>query len=391
LDRKYLLSSGLLEISYDTGAKVVLEGPAIYQVKSKNSGLLSVGKLTGRVEALTARGFSVHTPTAVITDLGTEFGVEVDNKGITSSHVFRGRVRVQSLSDKGTPDGDGQVLRENESVRVDVTNSDRKIAAVPAIGPADFMRAIPKSTIRMLDLVDVVAGGNGYSGRRGQGVNPRTGQVADVPRFEDLLGDIGDGKYHRVKSLPFVDGVFIPDGHSGPVQTDSNGHTFEFPATSNRTGGYVWAGGPIPASPDEPNGIPSKLGDVDYALSGHGLLWMHANKGITFDLDAIRRANPRDKLVRFRAVAGTTATGGYLADLWVLVDGKFRFRRCQINASSGVYSIAIPLSGNDRFLTLATTDGGDGISADWTIFGDPRLEFATRGASVATPPGKEAP
>ena len=52
--------------------------------------------------------------------------------------------------------------------------------------------------------------------------------------------------------------------------------------------------------------IPTELGGIDYASSGHGLLFMPANKGITFDLEAIRRANPGYKLLRFRAVAGNT-------------------------------------------------------------------------------------
>ena len=34
LGRRYALASGLMEISYDTGAKVILQGPCIYQVES---------------------------------------------------------------------------------------------------------------------------------------------------------------------------------------------------------------------------------------------------------------------------------------------------------------------------------------------------------------------
>ena len=41
--------------------------------------------------------FTVRTPTAVVTDLGTEFGVEVAVNGDTASHVFQGSVVVQSL------------------------------------------------------------------------------------------------------------------------------------------------------------------------------------------------------------------------------------------------------------------------------------------------------
>ena len=48
--RKFALSSGLLEITYDTGAKVALQGPATYQVESANGGFLPVGKLLGKVD-----------------------------------------------------------------------------------------------------------------------------------------------------------------------------------------------------------------------------------------------------------------------------------------------------------------------------------------------------
>jgi hypothetical protein len=111
-------------------------------------------------------------------------------------------------------------------------------------------------------------------------------------------------------------------------------------------------------------------------------LFLHSNKGITFDLDAIRRANSRRTLLRFRAVAGNLETASAsgssnLADAWVLVDGKMRFRRCEINAFNGAFPVVIPLKAADRFLTLVATDAGDGIETDWIVFGDPRLEFVS--------------
>ena len=39
-----------MEITYDTGAKVILQGPVTYEVESPNGGYLSVGKLTGKLE-----------------------------------------------------------------------------------------------------------------------------------------------------------------------------------------------------------------------------------------------------------------------------------------------------------------------------------------------------
>ena len=56
------VSSGLLEITYDTGARVILQGPVHYEVNAKNGGFLSRGKLTGKVESAAAKGFDVLTP-----------------------------------------------------------------------------------------------------------------------------------------------------------------------------------------------------------------------------------------------------------------------------------------------------------------------------------------
>jgi hypothetical protein len=124
------------------------------------------------------------------------------------------------------------------------------------------------------------------------------------------------------------------------------------------------------------------LDGVDYATPGHGALWLHANRGITFDLEAIRHANPGYKLARFRATAGCAAAaadqaGAALADIWVFVDGQPRFQRRRIGRGNGVFSVAFLIGRTDRFLTLAATDGGDGCAWDWIVFGDPRLEVAS--------------
>jgi hypothetical protein len=111
-------------------------------------------------------------------------------------------------------------------------------------------------------------------------------------------------KYHQVESLPFVDGVFRPDG-LGRVQLDSAGHSFEgFLDTTNETAACVWSRWHYPhySSGKLMGAIPAKLGDVNYSSAGHGVVFLHPNGGITFDLHAIRRANPNCKLTRFLAV-----------------------------------------------------------------------------------------
>jgi hypothetical protein len=166
----FMLASGLAEITYDTGAKVLLQGPVTYQVDSSRGGFLSVGKLTACLNHLPSpvigkraggeggqnshnhdasqspltlvfsqkeRGpansnppspipypalFAVRTPTAVVTDLGTEFGVEVSENGETQSHVFRGSVQLQQT---GVAEGSESpentiVLHANEAAHVTI-------------------------------------------------------------------------------------------------------------------------------------------------------------------------------------------------------------------------------------------------------------------------------
>lgn len=98
LGQRYELTSGVMEITYNTGAKVILQAPVAYVVESRNGGFMSVGKLTGKVTTEDAKGFVVRTPSATVTDLGTKFGMDVKEDGVCEVHVLEGRVQTQFLS-----------------------------------------------------------------------------------------------------------------------------------------------------------------------------------------------------------------------------------------------------------------------------------------------------
>ena len=117
LGRQYALASGFMEINYDSGAKVILQGPTSYQVESASGGFLSLGKLTAGVRRRTATPFLYSYSHRRRHCIGpnAEFGVEVDRSG-KSAHVYRGEVEVR-------PTGGGGVSRavrlsDNESARV---------------------------------------------------------------------------------------------------------------------------------------------------------------------------------------------------------------------------------------------------------------------------------
>ena len=116
--RRLSLASGVIEIKYNTGAQVVLEGPAVFTIGTKaeggkeaqwkagnsrrrkpmvrdkdaNSGYLKHGKLVARVEGINAKGFTIEMPHARVEDFGTEFGVEVFTSGSADVVVLAGEV-----------------------------------------------------------------------------------------------------------------------------------------------------------------------------------------------------------------------------------------------------------------------------------------------------------
>jgi hypothetical protein len=114
---KFAIRSGLLEITYDAGAKVILQGPVRFEIQSPLGGFLSIGKLTARLEKGAKRLagdaspqstalnppavplLTIATPMAMVTDIGTEFGVETRADGTSEVHVLSGAVDIETRSD----------------------------------------------------------------------------------------------------------------------------------------------------------------------------------------------------------------------------------------------------------------------------------------------------
>ncbi len=86
------LKSGLAQIEFYQGARVLIEGPAAFQLVSSGEAFCTSGKLSAHVPPQ-ARGFRINTPTGTIVDLGTEFGLDLNNSG-AEVHVFKGEVEL---------------------------------------------------------------------------------------------------------------------------------------------------------------------------------------------------------------------------------------------------------------------------------------------------------
>jgi len=119
------LKSGLAQIVFYSGARVVIEGPAEFQLISATEASCRSGRLTADVPP-EARGFCIGTPQMNVTDLGTAFGLDVKARR-TELHVFKGSVEFQSTAGAAK-----QNLKEGAGVVTENSRAPQLIAANPA-------------------------------------------------------------------------------------------------------------------------------------------------------------------------------------------------------------------------------------------------------------------
>lgn len=113
----YELESGLAKVRFSRGAQVIIEGPAAIELLAADQAKLLSGRIVGYCPA-GSEGFTVNTKNARVTDLGTEFGVSIDENGIAEAHVFDGEVELTAMSN-GKPQGAPVNLEESQARSID--------------------------------------------------------------------------------------------------------------------------------------------------------------------------------------------------------------------------------------------------------------------------------
>jgi hypothetical protein len=108
------LSAGRAELHFATGARVTLLGPAIFELRSKNGGFLTLGEVRVVAETAESKGFVLATPTSDFVDIGTAFSAGVSADGLSRLEVSEGIVDV--VFDQGT---EARRLRAGETMYVE--------------------------------------------------------------------------------------------------------------------------------------------------------------------------------------------------------------------------------------------------------------------------------
>jgi hypothetical protein len=120
------LETGVAQLQFVEGAHVWLEGPAWFTVESQGRGNLARGKLVAQVPK-DAIGFTVETPTAQVVDLGTEFGVEVDESGATDVQVSKGKVQLRSEGSQDGTNSPSIILSAGAAQRIEINAAGKPV------------------------------------------------------------------------------------------------------------------------------------------------------------------------------------------------------------------------------------------------------------------------
>lgn len=228
-----------------------------------------------------------------------------------------------------------------------------------------------------LDLADIVGGGNGLG----------TGSLK--AGFDVITGSFGTSAQGFLKTdapnvlrppilqngafpMPFIKGVFLPKGAKEPkeaaaLQLAPDVVITDFPVTSGQSWDRI-RNGKVNAQPE------ARVGNTDYLTTGHSVLGLSSNSGITFDLNAIRCVN------HWGALRLTTAIGfgsreldfSSLADFSLYLDSERKVYQQRMTKTESLF-LVVEIPDSVRFLTFVATDGGDGIGMDQLFLGDARL------------------
>lgn len=387
------LSHGIIKLEFATQAFAVLSAPADLEILGAGDVLLRKGKLTGRSEE---GNFTVQTPSAYVVDIGTAFGVFVDDQDATDVVVFEGEVNVQRTSaSKHT-----MLLTSGMSVRVDhlgLNQIDDNVEA-PSFD-REFNGKRPSSLgANELSLVDIICGSAPGEYRSAGSIDPETGTWSTLPWSESkgVRDKASNGKVVLVEWNPWVQSIFVPDPQSNQLVIDLGGQLIESPTFTGGAWGPIWARRKIGRQLDPlvdrldrdvegfwGAGTTTALLDRSRWVRD-GIVGMHANVGVTIDLQAIRKGYS-SSIQSFRGVlAHLEHSRDSLpfhpqarSTFQIHIDGELRYERQGFCRQDGDAMFGVELLDGDRLLTLLVTDSNDGPIYDRVILLDPVFEMSS--------------
>ena len=145
VNQGYVLSSGLVEVAFPSGATAILEGPAVFRVCNADFLAVDAGRCSVHAPE-GAEGFRVETPATHVIDRGTRFVVNVDETSATEVQVIEG---AADLIAKADPANTVYHLATGDSARHDPAARGAPVVATSGVADRSTYRsALPDRLIK---------------------------------------------------------------------------------------------------------------------------------------------------------------------------------------------------------------------------------------------------
>jgi hypothetical protein len=144
----YELTKGLIEISYNNGARLIVESPSLFEIINEKEIGLKDGQLSATIPPA-ATGFTVHGSGVSIVDLGTEFSVYASSGKFLETHVYKGLVQLDLHFETGDRSFE---LPAGQAVRI-LAGSSGPVPAGIDLKDDFFIRSINEPSSKYADLI----------------------------------------------------------------------------------------------------------------------------------------------------------------------------------------------------------------------------------------------
>ncbi len=219
-DHEFVLTDGMIELQFPSGAEAILVAPAVFELASESRMLLSVGQCSVYAPP-GAEGFVIDTPLANVVDLGTRFVVDVNQSGDAEVHVVEGEAEVITKrleTAAGTSQSRSLRLRERE---YSLLGSEGFASTRPGhFEPLPYQRQLPDRIVSFNAQEDSLG--------RASELRELTIQRGSVPvtyRVDDLIG-VELIHYHAYSNAIML----TPEWPSGSPNSGASAD-FEFEST----------------------------------------------------------------------------------------------------------------------------------------------------------------
>ncbi len=168
----------MAQLTFDVGAQVTVFAPAEFEITSPTS----IRWVHGRVTTLVTengRGFTIETPQGKVVDLGTQFGLDVSEKGETQVVVFQGSVDVEPLQPDDSGDADTRRLEQGEALLLKQSGEFQRVVSFPRnhfVAAIEEIRRQPRPPV-IVDIHDNLRSGH----------NMKSYQIVHAGLYEDAL------------------------------------------------------------------------------------------------------------------------------------------------------------------------------------------------------------